>query len=229
LRIGFKLQPPTGDENDRKNKGMQEILRSLDRTQSGSHLIMVYPNLDVLREIYANYIIERLRNNEIVLMLPYYETVENVQSVLSKFRENKTDGGVSIHTYVKDGALVLVDAYEAFFGRKQSLDDTSSEGEIDLTQSRRDNIVSLLRIIQIQANKLKKDGITILVDLGCFFTNGGIDYLLKYEKSIPQTFKDKGIKQLCIYHQLDFENRLTNSTKAKLLDQHGRSVLMLDS
>src|SRR5215510_5553836 len=113
---------------------MKEILRSLDRTQPGSHLIMVYPNLEALREIYANYIVEQLRNNEIVLVLPYYETVENVQEVLSKFQEKKGIGGVSIHTYVKVGALVLVDAYEAFFGRKQSPHDTLSEDDIHLTQ-----------------------------------------------------------------------------------------------
>ena len=221
------MQPPVDDENDKKNKGMKEILRSLDRTQPGSHLIMVYPNLEALREIYANYIVEQLRNNEIVLVLPYYETVENVQTVLTKFQEKKGDG-VRIDTYLDEGALVLVDAYEAFFGRKQSLDDTSSKDEIHLTHGT-DNIVSLLRIVQAQAKKLKKDGITILVDLGCFLTNGGADYLLKYEKSIPQTFKDTGIKQLCIYHQRDFENRFSNSAQAILLDQHGRSVLMLDS
>jgi hypothetical protein len=44
------------------------------------------------------------------------------------------------------------------------------------------------------------------------------DYVLKYEKSVPQMFKNMNMKQLCIYHQLDFERRFDNISKAKLME-----------
>ena len=71
--------------NDRKNKGLNDIVHSLNRTEPGSHQIVVYPELGILREIYSNYIHEQLHNNEIVLMLPFYETVDSIKEVLTRF------------------------------------------------------------------------------------------------------------------------------------------------
>ena len=226
MRIENKLHYYSEDKDDKKNKGMQEILLSLRKTQPGSHLIVVYPSLQVLREIYANYIMEQLNDNEIVLLLPYYETVEDVKKVLSRFQVEK--GEASIDDHIEQGTLLIIDGHEAFFNQKQSMVEFETE-DVNGSNNGRGNIVSLLRIMQAQLNRLKKDGITILVDMGCFFANGGVDYLLKYEQSIPQMFKDTSLKQLCIYHQRDFENRFTDFVQAKLLDQHGRSVLMLDN
>jgi DcmR-like sensory protein len=205
--------------NDKKNKGLDEVLQALKHIQPGSHSIMVYPELGTLREIYSNYIKQELENNEIVLMLPYYEPISNMKDALSHV-------GVDVDYHFRQGSLLIIDAYQAFFGHNHI--NNEKLGEVGI-QNEHDNIVSLMRILQTQARKLHKSGITVLADLGCFFTRGNVQYLLKYEKSVPQMFKNNGLKQLCIYHQRDFDSRFVDSDKAFLLDQHGRSVLMLDA
>jgi hypothetical protein len=212
------MQPPVGNKNDGKNKGLKEILNALEQTLPGSHLIMVYPELGLLRAIYSNYVKQELDNNNIVLVLPYYEHVRDVNIVLSDV------GGIDVDYHLNEGSLVVIDAYEAFFGHKVE----AGEG-VGQSENNSGNIVSLMRIMRTQASKLKKDGITILLDLGCLFTDGNVNYLLKYEKSIPQMFKEDGLKQICLYNQRDFDSRFSDSDKAYLLDQHGRSVLMLDN
>lgn len=206
------------EENGRKFRGLEEIQRSMSNTEPGSHVIMVYPENRIFRNIYSDYIKNELESNNLVLMLPYYEHVRSVTDVLSNI-------GIDVEKHVSQGSLLITDAQEAFFGHRYE----STEVLESPNGNGASNIVSLLRIAQSQAKKLQKDGITILVDLGCFFNNGGVEYLFKYEKSIPQIFKDTNLKQICLYHQQDFDSRLDNSDKALLLDQHGRSVLMLDN
>lgn len=204
------------DKSDRENKGLDEIVHALEKTQAGSHLIMVYPELGMLRKIYSNYIKHELEKDEIVLMLPYYEPINKVKDTLSRV-------GIDVDYHLRQGSLLIIDAYEAFFGHK-----FENEKLREVIENEKGNIVSLMRILQKQVKKLQKDGITVIVDLGCFFTTD-LEYLLKYEKSIPQMFANDGLKQLCIYHQRDFDNRFADTDKAYLLDQHGRSVLMLDA
>jgi hypothetical protein len=56
-----------------------EILEHLNKAEYSSHSILVYPNIETLRETYSTYAKSQLEdNNEIVLILPYYETVWTV-------------------------------------------------------------------------------------------------------------------------------------------------------
>jgi hypothetical protein len=53
----------------------------------------VYPDLETLRETYSRYAKSQLEdNNEIVLILPYYETANNVRKTLSEVFVNMADG-----------------------------------------------------------------------------------------------------------------------------------------
>lgn len=58
-----------------------------------------------------------------------------------------------------------------------------------MANSTNGNILSLMRIVQTHA-EVNKCGITILADLSCFFNDSDLDGLLKYEISVPLTFKD---------------------------------------
>lgn len=228
--IEKRLHSTVDDKIDNKHRGLNEIVHSLSQTQAGSHQIVVYPELGILRIIYSSYIHEQLENNEIVLMLPFYETVEDVKEVLTRFRD-KNNRNINVAEHLDTGSLLILDSYEAFFNHEWKNDELTENDEAngDISVNNHGNIVSLMRIIQNQTKKLDKDGMTIILDMGCFFQNGGAEYILKYERSIPQIFKDSNFKQLCIYHQKDFETRFDKSKKAVLLDSHGRSVLMLDA
>jgi hypothetical protein len=195
----------------RKSKGIKDIVKALSETRPGTHSIVVYPDLVTFREIYVPFTKLELGRNQIVLMLSHYETVDNVLQYLS-------NSGFNVQDYLDSGSLLILDARQAFF----------TDG-VDDPMNGNGNIVTLMRIIQTQANKLRKDGVTIIVDLGCFFPFAGTNHLIKYEKSIPKMFRNSSLKQLCTYHQRDFDQRFSPSEMANLLDQHGRSILMMDS
>lgn len=194
---------------DKKNKGIRDILGALKQTRPGSHSIVVYPDMVTFREIYVPFVKNQLESGHIVIMLPHYETVDNMKHYL------KTQ--VNVEYYSGSGLLLIIDAKDAFFG-----------DPIESLQNEKGNLVSLMRIAQAQARKLRKDGVVLLVDLGCFFPTAGTDELIKYENSIPQMFRNSTIKQLCMYHQRDFDLRFTPTQMGCLLDQHGRSILMID-
>ena len=78
------------------------------------------------------------------------------------------------------------------------------------------------------AKKLKKEGITILVDYGFIYEEKGFESLVNLEKSIPRHFDSMKIKQICLYHQKDFFNSFTKQQKKEILDLHSRSILMTD-
>ena len=227
--IEKRLHSTVDDKIDNKHRGLNEIVHSLSQTQAGSHQIVVYPELGILRIIYSSYIHEQLENNEIVLMLPFYETVESVKEVLTKFRDNN-DQKINVAQHLDKGSLLILDGIEAFFDNEWKTDkQVDNDADEDNSINNHGNIVSLMRIMQNQIKKLDKDGMTIILDMGCFFQNGGLEHVLKYERSIPQIFKDSKLKQLCMYHQKDFETRFDKTEKASILDSHGRSVLMLDA
>ncbi len=68
---------PTGSNN--------EILEHLNKAEYGTHYILVYPNIEMLRHTYSRYVKTQLEdNNEIVLLLPYYEASNKVRKTLSE-------------------------------------------------------------------------------------------------------------------------------------------------
>ena len=62
-----------------------EISHWLLHIPSGHHYLMLYPNLEAMRKLYASYIKMQLDEqlSSVVLFLSYYDTTDNVRSVLS--------------------------------------------------------------------------------------------------------------------------------------------------
>ena len=62
-----------------------EVSQELKKSTFGAHFLVIYPNLSTLREMYSYYVKSALSNegNEIVLVLPFLETVDNVRRILS--------------------------------------------------------------------------------------------------------------------------------------------------
>lgn len=79
-----------------KNRGVRDILDSLYKTPEGAHQLIVYPNLDVLREIYFHYFKKQLEtSDEIIVYIPYYETIKSVKKflVLANVQINSKSNG----------------------------------------------------------------------------------------------------------------------------------------
>src|SRR3954454_25066431 len=101
------------------------ILDHLAHAEYGTHSILVYPNIETLRETYSRYAKMQLEdNNEIVLILPYYETADKVRKILSEGVVNNIADGddsvvaaavngtknnriIDVEKYEKEGSLII--------------------------------------------------------------------------------------------------------------------------
>ena len=221
-------------------RGLNHIQYALCNTPSGSHSIFVYSDIRILRATYPTYIKSLLEDNEIVLILTYYDHPSMVRQLLEV--GNKKNSSTDIEEYLHDGSLLIVDSLMTYLNPVQN-----SQMNIDNNDNNGDktNFLSLLRMLLNHGIKNNKKGITILSDMGSFFhhSNGHkynnntdskdiihtIHNIMEFERSIPSGYKNLELKKFCLYHQKDYESHFASKRqKAQLLDCHGRSILIMD-
>jgi hypothetical protein len=193
------------------NGNSSDVLEQLRQAEYGAHYIIVYENMMTLRQIYSGYIKTQIEdNNELVLILPYYETTETVRSVLSE--NNSSNGGsiIDVRKYEKEGSLMIIDAAEAYF---------SSDTDL----------MSFVEKLAKQAQSSGKEGISVIADLASFYHFNRIDKLIEYEMSLPSKYDNKmKLKGFCFYHQKDFDRRLSKEAKQNLLEHHDKALIVVN-
>ena len=126
----------------------------MKRARQGSHYIIVYRNLPTLRKIYSQYTKRQVEEkNEIVLLLPHYETPDMVRYVLSQIAK------IDVRKYEKQDSLLIIDSARAYFG--SSID-----------------IVSFVISLVDYADQIGRNGITVLADMGSFFCYNKLNHLI---------------------------------------------------
>jgi hypothetical protein len=211
----------------------------------------VYPDLITLREIYSRYVKFQLEDrNEIVLILPYYETTDMVRLVLSGIRDydigintpvDSGYSGIDVSKYEKEGCLIIIDSVKGYFHSEKGQQQLQQQKNNHYHNNNNNNnnngknmdLISFLGVLLKHAERRRKDGVTILSDMGSFYHNHSnnhrIQKLLVYEKSLPIKYDDGAkLKGFCLYHQQDFETRFKQEQQAKLLDCHSRNIMMVD-
>jgi hypothetical protein len=180
------------------NCHINDALRHINQAEHGAHYIIIYPNLDTLRELYSNYIHKQIEeNNEIVLVNPFYETTDSVRQVLSQ----KYNHGIDISKHEKEESLMIADALGEYLGDQP-----------------------LIHVKKGLANysKMGKKGLSVLADLGAYPHKSKYEELFDYELSLPTKY-DVPMKGFCLYHQKDFDN-LSDEQKQKLIEHHGNTL-----
>jgi hypothetical protein len=156
--------------------------------------------LDSLREIYSQYCRNALENNELVLLLTYYETADRVRKTLKEI-------GIEVDRHEKEKNLMIIeDITKIYFGSGH-------------------DFLFFLDILNKQKEKWGKNGISVIADMGIFFhfqNDTSKDALIKFESSLPVNF-DSNLKRFCNYHKRDFD-RLEEQEKQDLLEHHYREV-----
>ncbi len=195
--------PINGDSND--------VLKQLRQAEYGAHYIIVYHDMMTLRQIYTGYIKTQLEyNNELVLILPYYETTETVRSVLSENHSSNEGNIIDVRKYEKEGSLMIIDSAEAYF---------SSDTDL----------MSYVARLAKQAQTSGRNGISVIADLASFYYFNRIDKLIEYEMSLPTKYDDKmKLKGFCFYHQEDFDRRLSKEEKQKLVEHHDKALRVVN-
>ena len=206
----------------------ESIQRWFDKeVQDGENTILVYPNTQTFRQIYTKYVkdhlvsskkqeVEEENNNNnsfrynnkqlkprIILIAPFYETVDSVKHQLSAF------GIENVQGLIDSGSLVIADSFHSFFpdsnGMKKLIDSLSE-----------------------RARKEERPGVTAIVDVGFFFLFGGDSKavnLISYEASLAPKTQDGNVKGISCCHWGNYETLterdkevLTQGQKKKLLE-----------
>ena len=181
-----------------------QTLEELKYANVGSHYLIVYPDMVTLREVYSNYTKAALyERNEIIIILPFFETVDTVRQILA---ENSTK--IDVRKYEKEGSLVIIDSLRGYFENPAG-------------------VMSFIKGALEYAKFSGKSGVSVFGDSGSFFHyhNKHSD-LVEYELSLPSEYGDMNLKTFCLYHKKNFDMRLTEEQKQKLLEHHGKDIII---
>jgi hypothetical protein len=220
-------------------RGVSETLNALQGSETGTHCIFVYPDLNTLREILLRYTKVQLKDeNQIVLILPYYESTDMIRQILSAEDKHK-NVGIDVRKYEKEGSLIIVDSLKGYFYFSEQQDDNNNNSNNNNSNNNNSNnnnsnnidLMSFVKVLLRRAGRRHMNGVTILADMGSFYHHqyqNNTQRIINYETSLPIKYDDgMKLKGFCLYHQKDFEKRFRKEEQAKLLDSHGRSIMMI--
>jgi hypothetical protein len=120
-------------------KEILELLESID----DERYVVVYGDHGSFREVYTQHAKRQIEKNEVVILLPYYETAERARAALRR-------AGVDVKEQEGMGSLIIMDSYATFLGFRQ------------------DSELFFSRLVS-HATVSKKAGICIIADMGAFF------------------------------------------------------------
>jgi hypothetical protein len=217
---------PTEEKGRRKREVRNLIIESENNNESvmkwldeevgdGENSIIIYPNLQTLRQIYTNCVKDQLAKEEednnnnkrnkqskprIIVIATFYETTDSVKHSLSAV-------GVDAKRYIDDGSLVVVDAFSSYYP--------------DI-----DGMKKLVASLSQRAKKEGRVGVTAIVDMGFFFLFGGDGRaieLINYEASLAPKTEGGNVKGFSCYHEGNYDTLKDNQKKE--LAQKGKKVL----
>ena len=113
--------------------------------EPGAHNILIYNDLKAFREIYSQYSRVLLPENEIIVIATQYDTISDVRNTLRL-------AGIDIEKYLNQGTLFIIDAQRGY-------QDADGSG-----------IWNLCKGLISRASKEGRRGVTLLGDLGSFFS-----------------------------------------------------------
>jgi hypothetical protein len=202
------------------NDNNESIVRRFDEELGeGENGIIIYPNLQSFRQIYTKYVRDELAKEEeednnnskdneqskprIILIAPFYETVDSVKHHLSDI------GVQNIQSLIDNGSLLIVDAFSAYYP--------------DINGMKK-----LVTSLSERARKEGRVGVTAIVDMGYFFLFGGdgrATELINYESSLPPKTEGGNVRGLSCYHGGNY-NTLKDNQKKELV-QKGKKLFQV--
>ena len=128
----YKYNEMTGTTSD--------IIKGINKIEHGEHVVIIYPNLYALREIYSHYCNIALKNNELVLILTYYQTAECIRLTLKEL-------DIDVEKYEKENDLIII------------------QDSIETHSGYIEDFLSLLKTLDKQQEKRGKKGLSVTADM----------------------------------------------------------------
>lgn len=187
------------------NEISNDLILQLLKSPIGYHCLILYPNIETIRKIYAEYIHLMIEENNVtILVLPYYDTTDKVrQELMMK--------GLDVRKYERSNSLTLIDfakvvdnpylGLPAAFGLKEFVN-------------------------KIQAYNKNKN-LVVIADMSLYNHSKNVDDLLKYERLSDDGYANQNWRQICLYHKLDFHLMFTDAQKQKIFNYHKDKVIVI--
>jgi hypothetical protein len=189
------------------DKGHHDVFENttrFPRIELGHHYLVLYPDIQKLRKVYSDYVKGQIQEepDSVTLVLPYFDTTENVRDAL----ESK---GVNVTEREQQGSLIIVD-----------IEKVIKSTYFELTDAQR--LEGFAK--QIES---KHHGKTILVvaDMSAFNHLKKSKELLEYERNLHKNLRIRNWKELCLYHERDFKAMFTEDEVNELLEFHKDRVI----
>ena len=184
-----------------KDSILEDILET--QTNYSNHSLILYSDPADFRYLYLNYIKRSLQSlNEIVLMLPYYDSVIDIVN-------NLRSTGIDIDKYKKEGSIVIVQSEKAHYSLYQEFV----------------GVMIMTKMLLRRLDKLGKAGISIISDMGLFFHRNKLEDLTKCETELMSSLNNIKIKVWCCYNKSDFDMLIEHEMRQNLLKAHDHKVI----
>ena len=195
----------------------------------GENGIVIYPNLQTFRQVYAKYVKDQLATKEleeekdedddnnnskgngqskprIILIATFYETVDSVKQCL------RAVGVKDIQSLIDNGSLVIVDAFSSYYP--------------DINGMKK-----LVTSLSDSARKEGRVGVTAIVDMGSFFLfvgDGKATELINYEASLAPKTEGGNVRCFSCYHVGNYDT-LKDNQKEELAEKGKRLLEITES
>lgn len=125
---------------------------------------------------------------------------------MGSVRQNLSLGHIGVdefHPYKSNISLIISDSLHQHFGKVPLMEFKETLVKYSLHRG--------------------KNGVSVITDLGSYFFKRLYRELLDYELSLPTQFSIS-LKMLCVYHQSDYDNRLSEKQKDNLVEYHEMTI-----
>jgi hypothetical protein len=204
--------------------------------EEGENGILVYPDLQTFREIYAQYVKDQLvareeqkedeeENNDDdyyydydndnnnrhkeQLLMPRIILVATFYDTVNAVKHNLSAVGVDVQSHIDDGSLLIVDAFHSYYP--------------DV-----DGMKKLVASLSERARKENRAGVSAIVNMGFFFLYGSgegeASELINYEASLLPKTDGGNVRGFSCYHVRNY-NHLNDNQKKELLAQGQKKIL----
>jgi hypothetical protein len=193
--------------NGNKRLYEDEISDQLLHVPTGHHYLILYPNIETMRKVYASYVKKQLEEqpDSVVLFLSYYDTTDNVRDVLSSH-------GVPVKEHEKNGTMIILDIGKVLHNPFFQVP----------------NIEKLRELAKRTEKQFGDKTIFVIADMSVFNHTKKASEILEYEKTLHKELKVERWKELCLYNKRDFETMFTKDEANTLMEYHKDKVILMN-
>ena len=193
--------------NSNKRLNEDEISDQLLHVSTGHHYLILYPDIETMRKVYASYIKKQLAEqpDSVILFLSYYDTTDIVRSVLSS-------KGVQVKEREKNGSMIILDIMKVLHNPYFQVPD----------------IEKLRELARKTEKQFGDKTIFILADMSVFNHTKKASEILEYEKTLHKDLKVERWKELCFYNKRDFEIMFKPDESDTLMEYHKDKVIVMN-